>query len=59
MAGLISGIAAMAALNRMKHGRKAKLSPAQITYMIVNLPDAQKNLSEEQFSAVYSQYKQF
>ncbi len=56
--GLLSDIKAMKNVQRIKSGGKAKLSIAQITNMIVNMPDAQKNLSDIQFKAVYALYKE-
>ena len=53
-----SDIKAMKEVERIKSGGKALLTIAQITNMIVNLPDAQKNLSDSQFEAVYTLYKQ-
>ncbi len=55
--GLLSDIKAMKDVQRIKSGGKAKLSIAQITNMIVNMPDAQKNLSNNQFKAVYALYQ--
>lgn len=37
-------------------GGTAQLSIAQVTKMVVNLQDAKKNLSEEQFAQVYGVY---
>lgn len=56
--GLLSDIKAMKDLQRIKSGGKAKISIAQITNMIVNMPDAQKNLSDNQFKAVYALYQE-
>ena len=41
--GLISGIQAITAVQKIKQGGTAKLSIAQIAELIINLPDAQKN----------------
>lgn len=57
--GLISGISAVSGVQKMKQGGTAKLSMAQITDMIINLPDATKNLSKEDFEKVYALYKEF
>ena len=40
--GLISGIQAITAVQKIKQGGTAKLSIAQIAELIINLPDAQK-----------------
>lgn len=55
--GIFSDIKGMAALQKIKSGGTAKLSISQITGMIVNMPDAQKKLSTEEFNAVYKLYK--
>ena len=57
--GYLSGLKAVLAVEKMKKGGTAKLSIGQITTMIVNMPDAQKNLSKEQFQNVYSMYLAF
>lgn len=36
----------------------AKLSISQVTSLIINLPDAQKNLSKEEYNRVYSLFSQ-
>ena len=46
--GLISGIQAITAVQKIKQGGTAKLSIAQIAELIINLPDAQKNYHEHQ-----------
>lgn len=40
-------------------GGIAKLSLAQITMLIINLPDAQKNLSKEEFDKVLKLFGEF
>lgn len=55
--GIFADIRGMAALQKIKSGGIAKLSISQITGMIVNMPDARKKLSTEEFSAVYKLYK--
>lgn len=57
--GYLSGLKAVLAVEKMKKGGTAKLSIGQITNLIVNMPDAQKNLSKEQFQNVYSMYLAF
>ena len=54
---IISGIDALLQTARLRKGKLAKLSIAQITNLIVNLPDAKKNLSPEEFEKVHDLYK--
>lgn len=55
--GLISGIQATKALQDLKGGKAVKLSLAQITDLLVNLQDAKRNLSPEEFEGVYTRYR--
>lgn len=55
--GLIADIKAMSDVQRIKSGGRASLSISSITNMIINLPDASKALSKEEFDEVYSLYK--
>lgn len=55
--GILSDFKAVRDLQRIKLGGTAKLSTSQITCLIVNMPDAQKNLPREQFEQVYSLYR--
>ena len=57
--GLFSDIKAIKEVQRIKNGGIAKLSIAQITGLITNMSDAQKNLSPQQFKNVYDLYKEF
>ena len=50
--GLISGIQAITAVQKIKQGGTAKLSIAQIAELIINLPDAQKNTTKDQFDSL-------
>ena len=50
--GLFSGITALKEMKRIRAGGKGKLSLAQVTNLIINLPDAKKNLSQDQFKTV-------
>ena len=59
MVGYVSGVKAISGVQKIMRGGKAKLSISQITMLIVNLQDAQKNLSKEQFQSVYSMYLAF
>lgn len=57
--GLISGLQAMSAAQRIKQGGIAKISIAQIANLIINLPDAQRNLPPEKFREVYYLFREF
>ena len=57
--GLFSDIKAMREIQRIKSGGTAKLSISQITGLITNMSDAQKNLSSQQFEKVYYLFKEF
>ena len=54
--GIISGIKAMSAVQKIKSGGAAKLTIAQITELIINLQDARKNTTDEQFKEIYTLY---
>jgi hypothetical protein len=54
--GIISGIKAMSAVQKIKSGGTAKLTIAQITELIINLQDARKNTTDEQFKEIYTLY---
>lgn len=56
--GIISGLQAIKSVQTIKSGGVAKISIAQITNLIVNLPDAKNNLSEDQFSEIYKKYNE-
>lgn len=56
--GIFSNAKAIADIQRIKNGGTANLSPSQITNLLINLPDAKKNLTEQQFGAVYYLYKE-
>lgn len=55
--GIFSDLKALADVQRIKQGGVAKLSISQITNLIVNLPDAQKHTSENQFQQIHELYK--
>lgn len=55
--GGVSGLSAIMTVQKMKKGGVGKLSISQITQIIVNLPDANQNLSQEQFDSVLRLYK--
>lgn len=55
--GIISDFKAMKDVNRIKKGGTAKLSISQITGLIINLPDAQRNLSPKEFNEVYNLFR--
>lgn len=56
--GLFSDIKAIKEVQRIKNGGTAKLSISQITGLITNMSDAQKNLSSQQFEKVYALFKE-
>lgn len=56
--GFIADVKAMKDIARIKSGGTAKLSISQITCLITNIPDAQKNLSRSEFESVYALYKE-
>lgn len=56
--GILSGIQAISGVQKIKNGGMAKLSISQVTSLIINLPDAQKNLSKEEYNRVYSLFSQ-
>lgn len=55
--GIFSGMRALNRLKKIKSGGKEPLSIADITNLIINLPDASKNLSKEQYNAVYALFQ--
>ncbi len=55
--GILSGMQALKAKAKIEAGGIAKLSVAQIASMNVNMLDAKKNLTNEQFQKVYSVYQ--
>lgn len=57
--GIFADIKTIKEVNRIKSGGTAKLSLSQITSLITNMPDAKKNLSSEEFNAVYTLFKEF
>ena len=55
--GLFADIKAMSDVQKIKLGGRAAISISSITTLIINLPDAQKNLSAQEYANVYSLYK--
>jgi len=55
--GIFSGIDALRKVQKMKQGGVYQLSAAQISCMLVNLPDAKKRLDAEQFACVDQLYQ--
>lgn len=53
-----SNLKAIKEMTNLRNGGTATLSISQITNFIINLSDAQKNLSKTQYSAIYSLYKE-
>ncbi len=56
--GILSDIRAAKDVMRIKKGGLAKLSISQITGLIVNMPDAKKNLPADTFEKVYNLFKE-
>lgn len=56
--GIFSDIKAAADVQRIKAGGIAKLSIAQIVNLIINLPDANKKLSSEEFNQISGLFKE-
>jgi len=56
--GFLSDAKAISDVQKIKRGGTARLSISLITNLIINLPDAKRNLLPEQFNYVYSFYKQ-
>lgn len=56
--GIIADMKAISAVQKIYGGEKAKLSISQITGLLVNLMDAQKNLSALEFEQLYAVFNQ-
>jgi hypothetical protein len=54
--GLISGLRALHSMKKIRKGKSAKLSIAQITSLNVNLQDANRFLSKQEFNQVFALY---
>lgn len=54
--GLFSDAKAVLDVQKLKKGGTANISISQITNLIVNMTDAQKNLNQQDFASVYSMY---
>lgn len=54
----LSDIKAIKDISNLKNGGTATLSYSQITDFIINLSDAKKKLSQSQYEAIYSLYKE-
>ena len=52
--GFISGVIAIKKVSKIKAGGRATLSISDITNLIINLQDAKRNLSVEEFQAVHT-----
>lgn len=57
--GIFSDFRAIAEVQKLKAGKRANLSIAQIVVVITNMSDAGKNLSKEQFAEVYALYSEY
>ena len=51
--GVISGIDALLSVKKLKKGKSAFLSIAQIASMLINLVDAKKSLSDDKYNQIY------
>lgn len=56
--GLFSDIRAVGAVQKIKKGGTAKLTISQITGLLINLPDAERNLSKKEFEEIYALFKE-
>ncbi len=56
--GIFANAKAAKDVQRIKAGGTAQLSNSQIVNLIINLPDANRNLSPEQFKQVYSLFRE-
>ena len=56
--GLFADIKAIGAVQKIKNGGTAQLTISQITGLLINLPDAEKNLSKEEFDRIYALFKE-
>ena len=56
--GFLADIQAVKNLAKIKKGGEANFSISQITCLITNMPDAQKNLTKDEFEQVYALYKE-
>ena len=57
--GIFDDFRAVKNVQDIKKGKTAKLSVAQLACLLINLPDASKNLSAEQFKQVNSLYDEY
>ncbi len=57
--GIFDGIKSLKAVNDIRNGNIASLSYGMLVNGLINLQDAQRKLSKEQFSRVYALYKDF
>lgn len=57
--GLFSNVRAISLVEKIKNGSTENITLAQITNLIINLPDAKNNLTKDQFKAVYKLYNDF
>ncbi|MFR7758307.1 MAG: hypothetical protein ACLU3G_04335 [Christensenellales bacterium] len=56
--GLFADIKAVGAVQKIKNGATALLTISQITGLLINLPDAEKNLSKEEFNRIYALFEE-
>lgn len=54
--GILADIKAMRDIQKIKYGGTANISMASITNMIINVQEARKNLSKDEFNDFYQEY---
>ena len=52
--GFIADLKALSDFQKIKSGKRAKLSISQITGLIINLPDANRNLDASKYNQIFS-----
>ena len=55
--GLIADIRAIKKIQRIKNGGSASISVSSITNIIINLPDANRTLTKDEYEKVYAIYE--
>lgn len=56
--GIFSDMVAIGSIQKLRSGEIVALSVSQITGVLINLPDAQRKLTTEQFNKVYGLFKE-
>ena len=57
--GIIANAKALKNVQTIKNGGKADFTYSQIVNLIINLPDANRNLDKRTFDELYSLYKKY